>query len=174
MLGKHNGKVKNLAMKREEMKEVKWAKWFAERQPAIEQNKNSGKPIVKSQQANKVVVKEAEKTWRTKKQQFIEKAKNLEVEGKGNEDESLGEEHASDMTGDEDMQAEIEKHIEAEGEGTENKQEGEGTEHTAPKEGEGTENEPDGEGSCLQRCSACGWKRPDRGIVECKACGAMN
>ena len=37
-----------------------------------------------------------------------------------------------------------------------------------------TEDELEDEESCMQRCSACGWKRPDRGIVECKACGSMN
>jgi hypothetical protein len=175
MPGKQQGKVKNLAMKRDEMKELKWAKWWAERKPAIEQDKQSGtigrvsKPLVQSEQAKKVIAMKAEESRMSEKQQLIKKTKNLkvesevtgnELEGKGNEDdddehasEDLGEEHASDMTSDEDMQVEIEKHIEAEGEGTENKQEGE---------------------SPRQRCSACGWKRPDQGIVECKACGAVN
>ena len=117
----------------------------------------------------KVIVMKGEKGWKAekehKKQQVIKKAKNLEVEsqgtgieleGKGNEDEAdgerLGDEHTS-MSSDEDMQAEIEEHVKKCK--TENK-----------LEGEGSENE--------QYCSDCGEKRPERGIVECKACGSVN
>jgi hypothetical protein len=171
-LSKNQVKVKSLAQKREDRaqdKEDHWAQWWRARQgEGTVLNKNTGKPLVRAQQSQKGVYKERKfpnaKNYHAKK-----KARNLEVEGKGtgnelegkgNEDdddsEHLGDEHPSDMTSDEDMQAEIET-------------------HQALKEGEteqGTELED--EGSCLQRCSACGWKRPDRGIVECVACGTVN
>jgi hypothetical protein len=179
-LSKNQVKVKSLAQKREDRaqdKEDHWARWWSARQgEGTVLNKNTGKPLVRAQQSKKGVYKER-KFPNAKNQHTIKKAKNLEVEGKGtgnelegkgNEDdddsEHLGDEHPSDMTSDEDMQAEIEAHLAA-------NKEGEGT----LKEGEteqGTELED--EDSCLQRCSACGWKRPDRGIVECVACGTVN
>jgi hypothetical protein len=178
--GKKKGKVKNVTKKREmqaQKKEDDWAIWYAARHGHLEEGKNLGKAIVMK----------GENSWRSKKgelkkQQVIKKAKNLEVqsegtgielEGKGNEDddggERLGDEHTS-MSSDEDMQAEIEEHLKREETQLETQNEMEETQNEKGEEtqlvGEGSENE--------QHCSDCGEQRPERGIVECKACGSKN
>ena len=155
--------VKKLAMNKEE----KWARFYALRLPEIEDKASS----------QKAIVGEDEKSWKCKK---LAKAKKLEVEGegtgnelkgKGNEatqEDNLGSEHASSMSSDEDMMAEMDKHLEAVKKGTED-------EHLETLKDQGAENELEGEGSGNEQfCSACGQQRPERGIVECKACGSKN